>query len=228
MEIKIINEKKNMYILDDGRVKCFLFVGDKDALLVDTGFFDVDIVPVVKEITTLPIKVVLTHGDGDHTGSLGAFGECYVHEGDKGLIPENVTTHDIKDGDHIGAGDYEFEIVHIPGHTYGSVAFLEKKKRFILTGDGVQKNGNIFMFGEKRNFPLYLESLNKLKNMTGEFDEIYPSHSECPIEKEAIEKCLVDATDLYEGRITEFKKHEFMPCNVYTGKYTGYLYVPEA
>lgn len=26
MEIKIINEKKNMYILDDGRVKCFLFV----------------------------------------------------------------------------------------------------------------------------------------------------------------------------------------------------------
>ncbi len=227
MEIKVIKEKENMYILDDGRVRCFLFLGETEALLVDAGFWDVDIAGKVKEITSLPVRVILTHGDGDHTGSLKAFGACLMHEEDAGLVPDEIAKTFVKDGDVISVGDFEFEILHTPGHTYGSISLLEKKQRFILTGDGVQKNGMIFMFGEKRNFPLYLESLKKLGSKTDSFDAIYPSHSIFPIESSAIEHCLQDATDLYEGRITECKKHPQMPCNIYQGSYTGFLYSTE-
>lgn len=227
MDIKVINARENMYILDDERVRCFLFVGKDKAMLIDSGFNDVDVVAVAKTITNLPIQLVLTHADGDHTGGLDHVGECYVHAKDMYLIKQEVVMHEIAEGDHICVGDYDLEVIHIPGHTYGSIALLEKNKRMILTGDSVQKGGPIYMFGEKRNLPMYIESLKKLEKMKDCFDVIYPSHYECPLEKEAIGKCLEDAIDLYEGRIPEYKKLEDMACGVYWGKYTGFLFRPE-
>ncbi len=224
--ITVTKELEGFYILDDGRVRCFLFVGEKDALLIDTAFPDSNIITEVKKITDLPVRVALTHGDMDHTGGLKNFDACFVHSDDFKMIPENIEKHELKEGNVLYAGDYKLKVIHIPGHTYGSIAFLEEQKQFILTGDGVQKNGMIFMFGEIRNFPLYLESLKKLCEIVinQKIEKIYPSHSECPLSAEAAQKVLEDAENLYAGKIPMLKKHEFMPCNVYQGAYTGFLY----
>lgn len=224
--IKVTKELEGFYILDDGRVRCFLFTGENDALLIDTAFPDSNIFAEVKKITDLPLKVALTHGDMDHTGGLKDFGSCYVHSDDFKMILENIEKHELKEGDILSAGEYKLKVIHIPGHTYGSVAFLEEQNHFILTGDGVQHNGMIFMFGENRNFPLYLDSLKKLCNLTvnQKIEKIYPSHSECPLSAEAVQKVLADAENLYAGKIPMVKKHDFMPCNIYQGAYTGFLY----
>ncbi len=227
MDINVIKARENMYILDDGRVRCFLFIGKENALLVDAGFPDTDVVSKVKAITDLPIRLVLTHADGDHTGGVKAIGECSLHAKDMYLIKQDVVMHEIAEGDHICVGDYVFKVIHIPGHTYGSIALLDEKQRMIVTGDGVQENGPIYMFGEKRNFSMYIDSLRKLNSMTDCFDVIYPSHHVCPLGKEAIGKCLDDAVALFEGRITEYEKHVSMPCNIYHGKYTSFFYQPE-
>lgn len=224
--IKVTKELEGFYILDDGRVRCFLFTGENDALLIDTAFPDSNIVTEVKKITNLPVKVALTHGDMDHIGGLKDFGSCFVHSDDSKMIPENIQKHELKEGDVVTAGNYNLKVIHIPGHTYGSVAFVEEQKKFILTGDGVQKNGTIFMFGENRNLPLYLKSLKKLCELINnqKIEKIYPSHSECPLPSDATEKVLTDAQNLSEGKIPLVKKHDFMPCNVYQGVYTGFLY----
>lgn len=226
MDIEVTKERENMYILYDGRVRCFLFVGDTSAVLVDTGFADCDVIGNVRKITDLPLKVVLTHGDGDHTGGVSAVGECYAHKEDWKLLPENVKKNELCDGDIIKVGEFELEVIHIPGHTYGSVAFFERSKHFIITGDGIQKNGMIYMFGDKRNFSLYLESFEKLKGLKENIDKIYPSHGICPIEAEAIDCCHEDAKRLINGEIPMEKRHDFMPCNVYKGNYTGFFYEP--
>ena len=84
----------------------------------------------------------------------------------------------------------------------------------------------IFMFGENRNFPLYLKSLKKLCEVVKnkKIEKIYPSHSESPLSAESVKKVLEDAENLYAGKIPMLKKHDFMPCNVYQGSYTGFLY----
>lgn len=226
--IKVTEERSGMYILDDGRVRCFLFTGDKEALLIDTAFPDSNLVSEVKKITDLPVKVALTHGDMDHTGGLKQIGECWVHEGDFKMIEDGIVKHELKEGDVLSVGDYRFKVIHTPGHTYGSVSFLEEQKHFMITGDGVQKNGMIFMFGENRNFPLYLETLKKLQVLVKaqNIEKIYPSHSECPLPCEAVDNVLEDAQKLYAGQIPPAKKHEFMPCNVYMAPSTGFLYQP--
>ena len=65
---------ENFYILDDGRVRQFLMKGDDEALLIDTGFEDSHVYEAVRKITDLPVRVILTHGDVDHTGGLKDFG----------------------------------------------------------------------------------------------------------------------------------------------------------
>ena len=43
----------------------------------------------------------------------------------------------IDDGDIIDLGDRHFHIVHVPGHSPGSVAIFEPKTGIILTGDAI-------------------------------------------------------------------------------------------
>ena len=81
---------ENFYILDDGRVRQFLILGEDEALLIDTGFEDSNVYHTVKNITKLPVKVIMTHGDPDHAGGLKDFGKCYLHKGDWPLISEDI------------------------------------------------------------------------------------------------------------------------------------------
>ena len=84
--VKAIPFQKDFYLLDDGRVRQFLFVVPDSALLVDAGFPDSHLAQVIREITDKPVQVVMTHGDFDHTGGLGDFGECWLHPADWALV----------------------------------------------------------------------------------------------------------------------------------------------
>lgn len=219
---------ENLYILDDGRVRQFLIVGKQSALLIDTGFEDSNLYGEVKKITDLPVTVIMTHGDTDHTGGLKDFGECYLHEKDWHLVKTDVILHPLHEGDIFECGGYRLETIEIPGHTYGSVAYVDWTKKLLLPGDSVQKGGPIFMFGNHRNLKLYIESQKKLCGLghllnKKKIETIFPCHGAYPLDVSYIEKNLEDALALENGRLTG-AKHPFMPCRIYRGTSTDFLY----
>lgn len=220
-EIKLF--KENFYILDDGRVRQFLILGDNEALLIDTGFADSHVYDTVKSITRLPLKVIMTHGDRDHSGGLKDFGKCYLHKGDWALISEDILLEPLKEGDVFKCGGYTLEAIEIPGHTYGSTAFADWERKLLLPGDSVQKAGPIYMFGEHRNLDLYIESQKKLLNLQDKIDTILPCHHEYPIDSSFIEKNLLDAEALKHGEL-KGERHPFMPCCSYKGRWTEFYY----
>jgi glyoxylase-like metal-dependent hydrolase (beta-lactamase superfamily II) len=91
----------------------------------------------------------------------------------------------IWEGDIIDLGSYRFEFLLVPGHTPGSIALLEKEKRFLIGGDSVQ-TGNIFMFGDGRNFNAYRASMRKLQGRLGDFDTVYASHGDLSVKPDMI------------------------------------------
>ena len=66
-------------------VYCYLLAGEEKALLIDTAYGFTDIAGAVKELTSLPLIVVNTHGHFDHVTANYRFGKTYLHEKDREL-----------------------------------------------------------------------------------------------------------------------------------------------
>jgi len=138
------------------------------------------------------------------------------------MIQCDISLSYLKEKDQISVGDYCFEVIDIPGHSYGSIALLDRKKKLLIVGDSVQKDGPIYMFGKHRDLDKYIESLQKLKRIK-DIDVILPSHHDYPIGPEYIEYCLEDAIALKNNEL-KGTPHDRMPCHSYQGKYTEFYY----
>lgn len=221
--IQAVSIQQGLVALDDGRVRQFLFTGPEGALLIDTGFADSGVYEAVRAVTDGPVTVLLTHGDFDHTGGLPRFGSCRLHEKDWCLAPKGVELRPLREGDRFSCGDYHLEVIEIPGHTFGSVAFWDREKKLLLSGDSVQKEGPIYLFGPHRDLDLYIASQEKLLAMADGFETVLPCHHACPISPDYIEKNLRDAVDLRAGRLPG-QPHPELPCVWYQGQYTQFYY----
>ena len=70
----------NFYSIElNSMVRSFLFIGEEDALLVDTCTGEGDILAEIKKLTDLPVSVIFTHSDGDHVGAAKYFEDCFMH-----------------------------------------------------------------------------------------------------------------------------------------------------
>ena len=192
---------EDFYCIDQEYVRCFLVLGEKEGLLVDTGVGG-DLRAYVEEITGLPIKVIFTHADGDHVGAAEQFEKRLMHPSEFDYYRRKNTDplpmEPVWEGDILDLGSYRFEVILIPGHTPGSIALLEREKRFLIGGDSIQTGGNIFMFGEGRNFEAFRASMRKLEGLIGDFDKIYSSHHDLIVKPEAIKKLYTGAGKVME------------------------------
>ena len=190
------------YRIEDGHVRFYLFVGKEKAALIDTGMNVPDAKTIAEGLTDLPVILINTHADPDHISGNAAFDEFYMsakeegnyndHGGEGGFVP-------VHEGDVIDLGNRPLRIIDIPGHTPGSIAIIDEKNRILISGDSVQ-DGEIFMFGTRRNLDRYIESLKHLLEFSGMFDEIYPMHGTFPQKPDQIEKLLEGAQLIKDGK----------------------------
>lgn len=189
---QIIQINPTTWRIEDDFVRFFLLVGEENAAMIDSGVNSPDALQLVKTITDKPVILLNTHGDGDHTSATGAFSKIHMHELDfRGCKVcsryPNTSLVELNDNDIVDLGNRPLKVIHIPGHTRGSLAFLDVNQRVLIAGDSVQK-GHIFMFGDKRDPSLYEASLDKLIDMNDEYDEIYASHDEFCLPKDYVSK----------------------------------------
>jgi glyoxylase-like metal-dependent hydrolase (beta-lactamase superfamily II) len=107
-------------------------------------------------------RIALTHGHGDHVGSLDALKaklgdnvqllmpelDARIHAGEKvvdrkltGSWPKLTTTPDVrlKAGDRVGS----LEVIASPGHSPGHVSFLDTRDRSLIAGDSFTTLGGV-------------------------------------------------------------------------------------
>ena len=203
---EIIQIDNNTWRIEDGFVRFFLLEGEEKAALIDSGVNCPNASDIVRKLTCKPLILLNTHGDGDHTSGTDGFTNIHIHPMDyvecdvKNRYP-NTLMIPLNDGDIINLGNRPLKIIHIPGHTKGSVAFLDIANRVLYAGDSVQK-GHIYMFGKKRCPELFEKSLDKLIAIKGEYDCIYASHDSFMLSSDYVEKVKVAWEHVRSGEIS--------------------------
>ena len=226
----VVKIEEHFWIIEENGVRSFLFEGDKRAMLVDTGFGTLPIRGITAELTNLPVFLVNTHTDRDHTGCNRDFKPVYMHPAEmehyKNQLPEGCRMEDVRplwEGDVIDLGLWKFEVILTPGHTPGSIMLLEREKRMLISGDSIQ-DGDIFMFGAGRNMQAFLCNLEKMEAMADAFDSIWPSHGSYPLTGEIIPGILQGAQDMLDGKLQAQEPPHPMPCKKYVSPAAGFLY----
>ncbi len=226
----IIKIQEHFWRVEENGVRSFLFEGDERAMLVDTGFGTLPLKEIAAQLTALPLFLVNTHADKDHTGGNQAFAPVAMHPSEMehygNHLPKGCRMEDVRplwEGDIIDLGLWRFEVVLTPGHTPGSIMLLEREKRMLISGDTIQ-DGEIFLFSEGRNLHAYQESLRKMIAMSDAFDLIWPSHGSCPVSPRIIPALLEGAQDLAAGRLPEQEPPWPMPCKKYVCAAASFLY----
>lgn len=135
----------NAYLLWDG-------VSD-DALVVDPGMGAAD--ALVGRASNIGLRIHLianSHGHIDHVFDNAALKRASgaplaIHPDDAyRLAGENiygfevepsVAEQELRDGDRLAIGQLTFRVLHLPGHTEGSVCLYEADRALLLSGDVV-------------------------------------------------------------------------------------------
>ena len=201
-DTEIIQIDHNTWRIEDAGVRMFLLAGSDRALLIDSGMNIHNARDIASSLTDLPISLLNTHSDRDHTGSNGQFDSFYMHPDEEQHYRETGGTGKlipVREGDVLDPGGRPLKIIHLPGHTPGSIAVLDTAARVLISGDPIQKNGRIFMFGTHRNMRDYARSLEHLEQFRTEFDEIWPSHADIPVSPGLIPMLRNGALDILAG-----------------------------
>ena len=194
----------NTWAETDQGVRIFLLAGREKALLIDTGMTGLDLHAITSLHTDLPLQLLNTHADRDHIAGNAQFQEFYMHPSEAAFY-RNVQHGSgrllpVFDGDLIDLGGRTLEIIHLPGHTPGSITVLDWENRCLIGGDPIQEDGNIYMFGDHRNMDAYIAGLERLLER-GDFGFIYPSHAKEKVSRDVIPELIDGAKDILAGKI---------------------------
>ncbi len=205
MDCEIIQMDTDTWQINDGEVRFFLLEGSQKALLIDTGMTTKNAREIAESLTGLPLMLLNTHADGDHTAGNDAFDTALMHPSEYINYIKKDTSHPVPtpvhDGDIIDLGDRSLQIILQPGHTPGSIAVLDITRRELYSADSIQ-NGSIFLFGPMRNLYAYRQSLDRIWEFRNRFDKIYPSHGDLPLDPEVIPALMRDMDSILAGSET--------------------------
>lgn len=113
-------------VLGELETNCYLIIKDKDCLIVDPAC---DFNLIKEKVSNLNLVAILvTHYHFDHIGALKELETYY-----------NVPVYDYH-SNSTKVAEFDFEIIHNPGHTEDSVTFYFPKYNIMFVGDFIFKN----------------------------------------------------------------------------------------
>lgn len=240
-----INEKDENGL----NVDCYLVLGNQKAALIDTLQEEENLYDIVKEITSLPLIVLLTHAHPDHAGKacqklIAKQVPVYMQKEDQSLLDlfvngewKNEITL-IEGNEVFDLGEYTLKTLRVPGHTKGSLVFLNEEHEEVFTDDAIGSGG--FWMQLDHCLPLheYKKNVERLYDILHSYThlQLFFGHSEQSNGIQNIQyiKDNMEATDkIIQGELTSPVKtmcvggSEIPYCSISYGLIYDYCYNPE-
>ncbi len=182
------------------KANCYIIDGENEALIVDPGYLEGEILKYVYKNEGKVKYILLTHRHFDHLNGAVALrklckapivihkdDECGLYSDEDSLTnvcrgfygnADPVARADVlvEDGHSLKTQEFEINVVHTPGHTVGGVAFCVNGS--IFSGDTIFKGtAGRTDFPGGRHSEL-LASISKLGSHFSDDTVLYPGHGE--------------------------------------------------
>lgn len=220
-------------IIEGDVISCYLLAGSKRALLIDTGNGMGNIGEVVAGITHLPVTVALTHCHCDHAGGKGWFNSpAHVHEADMCFTsrlfstrlasryiaakwtkskdfpkqPYNAGYTAMTNGAVFELGGRAVSVVHAPGHTHGSVIFLDDRYKFMFVGDNLSHSNLWMHLPGAVSVEEWIPTAKQILKLSEKYT-IYSGHDVQPFDRDLVNLQLECARSL----VDKYKKNGLLP-----------------
>jgi glyoxylase-like metal-dependent hydrolase (beta-lactamase superfamily II) len=214
-------------------VAFYLVAGNRDVAVTDTGLGSGDLPGLVAELSPRRPVVLQTHRHWDHIGASHDFMDVRAHAAELTVrrtgwpweppvedgIPDDsgatvrLASHEpvvalrhadsLKHGDRIDLGGRSLEVIHTPGHSPGSVSFLDRDAGALFVGD-LCYFGQMLLFVSGSDLAAFRRSLHALATIAADVRAIYPAHGPAPLTGDD----LLDIRDAFDhvwhGRAPEW------------------------
>ena len=207
----VVKLEEGVWRVDPGMSAAFLVVGEESALLIDAGVGQGNVLENVRTVTDKPVRLVLTHGHGDHTGGAKYFDEVWCGEKEQ-LQNVEAKVNRVSEGFEFDLGGRVLRVLDIPGHTPGSIALYDEAAGLAFTGDMVSANPIFFIAGE-RNEEEFIASMDKLLALSA--DRFFCAHGQPVCGRDTVEKLKKAAALFRDGKLEPQKGDGPFPGAVY-------------
>ena len=182
---------ENTYVIFDKNDK-----SNDSAIIIDPGDENGHVIDFLKSNNLNPIKILLTHSHIDHIIGIQFLyryyqPEIYLHEDDHWIYKranEQASFFGLSDVESVDVTNLfkeeivipfstsQFEVIHTPGHTPGSVCYYSRQDKIIFTGDTLFKRsiGRTDLLGGNSS-----SIIDSIRNKLFVLDDnviIYPGH----------------------------------------------------
>lgn len=184
-------------------VNCWLVLGEAKALLIDAGNPGNGLRAYAQALAgKRELILALSHGHFDHTGALDEFDRFLISPYDEPLLSgadglPGVRYHGtpvpLYPGTTLDLGCRSVEVYGVRGHTPGSLVFLDRNTKTLLSGDSVARRG-FFLTPEELSLGQYCSDLLAIEKL--DFDAVASAHDRYLLKKDLIRRFI---TVLLEG-----------------------------
>lgn len=167
--IQVSQLQEHVWCFEDIQKNSFYLIeGSEQALVIDTGMSKEAIVPVLRQYTSKPLSLLLTHAHIDHMYHCDEFSTVYIHGDEqkawRGALGISMwfaavflfhvsakrypvaAFHSLTENDTISLGDVTLRILCCAGHTPGSIVVVDDTHKLIFSGDAFGSGAGVFLW----------------------------------------------------------------------------------
>ena len=197
---EVFKIKPNIWHIQDVEGVFFtVLAGEREALVVDSGYGKADHRAFVESLIHTPYLVANSHGHPDHVGGNSQYDTVYVHPADLDMAKkkgshaaDRPVLKPLQEETVYDLGGLHVRVTALPGHTKGTVGFLAEEYRLLITGDAF--NPDMWMFAENHDTLDTLEQTLE-KALTLPFDSYLGSHTTKEVPQNFLREALANVRE---------------------------------
>jgi glyoxylase-like metal-dependent hydrolase (beta-lactamase superfamily II) len=114
------------------------------------------------------------------------------------MIPGAQVTNLLNDGDIVNLGDWQFTVLHTPGHSPGGICLWDAGHGLLLSGDTAYP-APLYCYSPDTDPDVYRQSLHHLADLAPQVRLCLPSHNETPMSPELLVQMAAALDCIHDG-----------------------------